>query len=470
MARQSQDELEAFLKQQDAATLAGVLLELAQEDDVVLKRLKRMQASGKPARLATVFRQTLNGWKRSSKYLSYSESGVFGREVERWLAQIERELLPKDPPAALALAEGLIESDGPMFERTDDSGGAIGGAVRAACRLWLKAAAQCEAPPDQWPQRLMQLAKGDAYGAREELLRHADLLLDEAALRRLVADFEAELDGVMAAARAGDERDLPLHVFKMSARLHLLSHALRDPDVHVRAVLMYSPQPNPLQIESFVRAYLEFGRPADAMRWLEGDWQAHEGSRLRLLAQALEALDRREDAAAIRRRIFEQTLAVPDLHTWLDLLPAPQQPPAIDAARQLALAHGDPVGSALLLLDIGQEAAAEAALVEAEAAERLKGDDYMSLVPLAEALRARQRWAGATAAYRALLSAVLERAYTKAYSYGASYWLQLEGIAGQAVDLAPLEPHDRFAASVRTRHGRKVAFWQWVEKVRVKSG
>jgi hypothetical protein len=66
---------------------------------------------------------------------------------------VARELLPRDPSAALALFEAFNEADAAWFDRADDSDGMIGDAVRAACRHWLQAAARCETPPDGWVAR-----------------------------------------------------------------------------------------------------------------------------------------------------------------------------------------------------------------------------------------------------------------------------------------------------------------------------
>jgi hypothetical protein len=342
MPRKRIDNLEAFLHALDARTLATVLLELAREHEVVQQRLVRLQMADRPDRLAAGFRKTLAGWRRAAKFLAYREAREFGLALEAWLAQIERELMPKDPAAALDLAEAFIESDAAFFDRADDSGAAIGDAVRAGCRLWLHAAAQCEAPSDQWPSRLVRLVSADQYGAREELLRHADRLLDEPALRQLVASFEAKMREALA-AHPGESR-LPTEVFGASGALSLLAQALRDPDVHVRAVLRYSPQPTPHQKEAFVRAYLERGRPGDALPWLEGSsWQHMEDTRQRLLAEALRGLDRRDESVQIRQRLFERTLAVSDLHAWLEDLPVASQAAAVERARELALNHNDPV-------------------------------------------------------------------------------------------------------------------------------
>lgn len=467
MPRKPIDELDVFLLAQDVPTLAGVLLELSHEHDAVRKRLDRLRLADRPSRLAASFRKSLNAWRRSTRYVSYAEAGAFGRELEHWLAQIERELLPKDPAAALELAEAFIRSDGSFFERVDDSNGAIGAALRAGCVLWLKAAARCEAPDDEWPDRLLRLARDDGYGAREDLLLHANLLLDEAAMRQLVARFEDELRGVLAAARARPESRLPVEVFTASGPLTLLSRALRDPDVQVRAVQMYSPEPNPLQKAEFARAYLDCGRAEVALGWLQGSWGPHEGERQGLLAQSLERLGRLGEAASIRRQTFERSLSVSDLHHWLDDLPVPDQPAAVAQARQLALEHPDPADAALLLLDINEDEAAEAALIGG--AQRLDGGAYYTLPQLARTLEERSLMKGATAVYRALLTDLLARAHAKAYPYGARYWMRLAAIAAAQPDLSPLEPHATFVETVRAVHARKARFWQCVKEAEMKS-
>src|SRR5665213_3056346 len=103
----SQQSLEAFVREQDAATLASVLLELAEDHAAVRDRLARLQLSNKPKALTAAFRKTLTSWRQSTRFLDYANAPEFGRELEAWLGQIERELMPADPPAALALAEAF---------------------------------------------------------------------------------------------------------------------------------------------------------------------------------------------------------------------------------------------------------------------------------------------------------------------------------------------------------------------------
>lgn len=161
--------------------------------------------------------------------------------------------------------------------------------------------------------------------------------------------------------------------------------------------------------------------------------------------------------------MFEHTLLVSDLQSWLDEVPLPARHGAIERARQCALAHGDPVAAARVLLEIGQDGEAEARLLSLGTC--IRGGDYGLLVPLAEALEGCGRILGATVVYRALLQALLERAYTPAYPHGARYWVRLQALAASASSLTPLEDHAAFVEAVRTRHGRKTRFWQCVRDI-----
>ena len=149
-----------------------------------------------------------------------------------------------------------------------------------------------------------------------------------------------------------------------------------------------------------------------------------------------------------------------DLHRWLEHLPETSRHEALERARQLALDHDDPTTAATLLLEIGDDEAAEAKLLAEPA--RIRGDNYGALVPLAQALQTRRRLRGETAIYRALLTALLNRAYARAYGHAARYWARLQEIAATGIGLLPLESHEDFEAAIRLRHARKVAFWAHV--------
>ncbi|MGH8656653.1 MAG: DUF6880 family protein [Gammaproteobacteria bacterium] len=453
-------ELGAFLSSLEKPVLTTLLVELAASNENVRKRLERLQLAADPRKLAAAFKRTLAGWRRSTAFIGYRESHAFGAELEAWLDQIEQELLPKDAERALDLFEAFIESGRELFEHADDSDGCIGEALRSACERWLHAATQCKDSDSYWVERIYALVKADEYGARVELLRGANLVLEEAALRMLAARFEGDL--YVALKNREPTEPLPAAVFSASAAVGLVAEALRDPDLSIRAVLSYSPNPNELQKARFAEGYLRFGRPEQALVWMEGDWGRREDERLRLLAEAYSSLRRDEEASDIRQRIFEGSGTVEDFRAWRASLALERQAQADDAARQRAQANGDPIAAACLLLQINEDRAAEVLLVERFV--HVNGNDYPRLVPLAEAMEANGRLLGCTACYRALLQAILSRAYARAYSHAARYLKKLRELVHALPDLAPLESHAAFEAQLRSKHGRKASFWNLMVK------
>jgi hypothetical protein len=456
----STEDLETFLRCQDADTLVSVLLDLARDNEDIRARLGRLQWADRPDKLSAGFRKTLSAWRRPARFRPRREALAFGRELEKWLDQVAQELLPQDPPAALDLFQAFIEADADWFHQADDSNGAIGTAVRAACGHWLRAAARCETAADAWPDRLLGLYAADRHGAREPLLQQAHQLLGEDAQRAMVAQLETRLSQTLQdpGAREGP----PLDTFRWVGALSLLAASLRDPDIKVRASLQLQADPHPVQREVFARAYLEANRPADALTWLQGPWGHLETHRLTLQAQALEQLGRVEQSAPIRQRVFERTLSHTDLQHWIEHLPESARTEAIDHANRLAREHGDIGAAAALLLHLDDPRAAEECLLAH--ASQLEGRHHGQLDRLAESLRVHDCPRGETVVYRALLTAVLEQANFRAYGSAAGYWKRLKQIADSGVRLAPLPEHEVFTADVRVRHARKTAFWARVEE------
>jgi len=215
-----------------------------------------------------------------------------------------------------------------------------------------------------------------------------------------------------------------------------------------------------MQKQHFADRYIRYGRPAEALVWLEGDWGFHETDRQRLLSEAYEALGDTERLQSVRRALFDQTGSPGDFAAWCQSLAPGDHASAVEVAQERAQALDDPISGAQLLLALNDDAAAEALLVARHAAVR--GESYVSLVPLAQELEGKGRLPGAIVCYRALLLAILARAYSKAYGHAAAYLRTLRRLDTAMVDYGPLETHEIFESAVRTAHGRKTSFWNRV--------
>ena len=65
--------------------------------------------------------------------------------------------------------------------------------------------------------------------------------------------------------------------------------------------------------------------------------------------------------------------------------------------------------------------------------------------------------------YRALLSDILNRAYSKAYKYAADYYRNLVKL-DKKIEVYPdkMESHENFMEGIRAKHFRKYSFWKRV--------
>ncbi len=449
-----QTRLATALRRVPKETLADLLAELAQSYPEVSERLERYALSHDLARLANVFRARLEDWKHPKRFRGRGAAADFGRELQAWLDEIERELLPLDAAQALQLAEAFLGNDAAFFKQADDSDAAIGDAIRAACRLWLLAAkAQGNRHIAHWVEQVYTLVATDQYGARDALLKHADLLFEEPGLRALAQRYETDLDEGLAAREAGRREH---GTYRAAAAIELIADALGDPDLSTRTALRINPEPDLRQREHLAQRYLRCARPREALAWLEGDGTHAEEASRHLLAEIYAALGETERLREVRRVLFELSGSLEDFEAWKSSLAPAEQASATELARARAQVLDDPVAAARLLLALDDAAAAEELLIARRASVR--GESYYHLVSLAQALE-NQRPRAAIVCYRALLLAILGRAYARAYGHAADYLRALRRLHTQLFDYGVLETHEAFEASIRHAHPRKVAFW-----------
>jgi hypothetical protein len=119
-----------------------------------------------PAALTAQFTLRLEGWQSDDRSIRYQDAGAFGRELDVWVAQVQREMLPRFPGEAMKLCAAFMELDVRVFENVDDDGGYVGGAFEVACEIWLTAARAAGFTSGEIAGRASVLLAADRYGAR----------------------------------------------------------------------------------------------------------------------------------------------------------------------------------------------------------------------------------------------------------------------------------------------------------------
>jgi hypothetical protein len=269
-----------------------------------------------PDAAAKALQGRMRSIRSNRRFVSYGEAREVAAELRVIAVDIRADVLPKDPLKAAALAERLFSLDDVIFDRADDSDGVIGDELRAACVLWLDAAAaarKVHASADaDWAAALYDFYQANDYGVREPLLEEAHRLLRENELRALAARFEGDARAVLE--RAKDVNREFHDVFAPSSAMGLIARALRDPSLHEQSIRIHSPEPNELQAIDIASHYVECGDAAGALRGLGHPFaQNNEYQRLDLLDSAYALLGDRARQIDIRR---EQYRRAPSIHTY----------------------------------------------------------------------------------------------------------------------------------------------------------
>lgn len=165
----TRQDLARFLASLDTHTLAQTLLELAEDYAPIHQRIERLSLRDDPAALTAAFCQQLASWEDDERYVRLQDASAFGQQLDVWVVQVQREVLPRFPAEAMTLFAAFIELDKIVFERVDDDGGYVGGAFELACRLWLAAAAAAGLSAAEIADGASALLSADNYGARSGL-------------------------------------------------------------------------------------------------------------------------------------------------------------------------------------------------------------------------------------------------------------------------------------------------------------
>jgi hypothetical protein len=406
-----------------------------------------------PAPLSSSLSARLKRFRARRRFISYGESGEVARELDAWLDDVEAQLLPADPAAALRLTERFIRADEQIIGNADDSDGSIGETFRRACGLWQRAAAALPADP-AWVERIHALHAGNDYGVRDAILDEAATRLSELELRRLARIYEQE-------ALAAPKNDKEHRELTATTAMGQVAQALGDAALYERSVRILSPRLNDLQAIHVAEEYVRCGpveRAVELLVGVDGEDDRFREERLELLAQAYEKLGDSAALRDVRRQLCEGSLSAKRLREYAAMLP----PAEADAARRQALERAErsdsPVAAGAFLLGLGEGERAEALILRLR--DRLGSAHYEPLLALARRCEKGGQPVAAVACYRALADQILAAGRSTAYRYAKRYVERSAALDAAVCDERVLPGHARYLAELREQHPRKVSFWR----------
>jgi len=459
-----------------AERLAELLLELATGDVAAKRRLRLELASrGGGSDVAAEVRKRLISIARSKSFVDWRKVKPLAQDLEVQRAAIMDHVAPTKPAEAFDLLWRLLEMAPAIYERCDDSNGAIGGVIGLALTDLGVVAEQAALAPSVLADRVFQGVCAHAYGQFDDLIALMAKPLGREGLENLKARFEELAARPPARTNQrerrviGYGRDGPLYEDDLEARTHArtiqsaltdIADALGDVDGYA-ACFSTDERANPAIAARIAERLLVAGRAGEAMAALvTAEAQFRKGGHWhdwqRLWIDTLEALGRSDDAQSERRAVFERSLNARYLRDYIKRLPDFDDEEAEIRALDHVAAHAN-FNQALGFL-IDWPAHDRAAKLVLTRQGELDGNHYELLGPAAEALEQRHPLA-ATLMLRAMIDFSLIHARSKRYGHAARHLQTCEHLAKRIEDFGDRRDHSAYVAHLRHLHGRKSGFW-----------
>ena len=441
--------------------LATMLIEHAATDTSLAKKLKLALAAGAGKdSLVKALAQRIRELRRDDRFIKWDEASSFAHEIDQIRAAIIDDLVPRAPRAGADLLADLIHTSDEVFERADDSDGAIGDVYREAIEDWGRAWCRIAGrQPEALAASVLHEFRDDDYGIKDGIIAAFADALGESGLEALRRLLEAEIEKLPVSPPKA-EGSWDHRRFVLARGLAEVADARHDVDAYVEAVTRggYPEQ----RASEVARRMLAAKRPGEALDWLD-----RAGSRRRELGdidlriEALEALGRDAEAQIARWDWFETTLSLDHFRAYIERIPAEERRHWIDRAIATAEhGHQDASSALRFLTQIDETEAAERLVLRR--ANEINGHLYFVLRPVAEALTPAHPL-GAVILYRAMTLAVLGTARSKSYSYAAHDLLRAGQVAERVSDWHGFPDHTAFMRQLRQEHGRKYSFWPLLE-------
>ncbi len=433
-----------------AGRLAEMLVEHAQRDRGLHQTLRLALASSNSGdQLARTLAAEIHRIAADRRFHGYRESSSLAADLDRVRDAIVRDLLPEQPRAAAGLLDRFIRLDASVFDRSDDSDGMIGDVLKQAVEDF---GAAWAVVPDRDPMNLAHevfaILVEDGYGVHGGVVTAFKEALKPEGLDALERLIREDLD--RRRANDGDSKVWPLN-----RGLRDIADARGDVDAFIAAHRLAGTESHALK--DICERLGEAGRAAEALTRIEqAEVPAHrawdiDDLRIRLL----ERLGHREDAQAVRWRMFSGSLSAPVLHAYLAGRPADEHAGLRATAVAMARRHREPHAALALLIGLDPNAAADLVLTRID---ELSGDLYGQLRPTAQTLEADHPLA-AILLYRRMADAVLARAQSTQYEHAVRDLAAAERLVPSVGDWLDHPSQDTHREQIVVRHRQKRTFW-----------
>ena len=388
-----------------AESLADALLELSWSSEVAQDLIERLLST--PRENVRRFKRKLSGLKRRTRFVDWRASARLVEEIGSMLEDLRAGV--SDPQPGLELVAAFFEADEAILGHCDDSSGSVGDLfTRDAKDLFVDYASRC-GQKERVADTLLRVNQTDPFGVRASLLVGVGAILNEAEIRRMVAQTQE-----WAEAATGFDKSHYGHLIEALAR------EMGDAALFERTRMASSGDASYVDMMAIARVYLESGDVETAHAWLgkipeDEAFRADEREEL-----LLEIYRKQGETEKLTHLLYQRFRACHVQERLEDLLEVigPEKREAVLAWERVRMleSHTFDETDVTFFLEIGAVDDAETYLLDR--AEALADRYYGTLLPLARAMEDAQRNLAASLIYRSLLVSILERANTKHYVIG----------------------------------------------------
>lgn len=458
------------LKSLGLDTLVVLVLEACERDDALDEKVRMLLASrsGGDALDAEIGKR-IKSLTTGRSFHDWHSAPEFAQSIDALRIAVTETLGATDPKAAIARLWQLIEADGKIMERVDDSSGRIGSALGdAAADLGRLLTTSGGDDSDAFAERVHKVFLANTYGVLDGLAAAVAGPMGAKGRAKLRVLFEKTIaDAPPVKPRGNHTRDIndTRSEMRLSAAvdgLMAIADADGDVDAFVRAAEASSYRI--VHVDDVAKRLLTAGRPAEAMAWLDcvppdaGQWRDASGDGLvGLKLTTLDALGRKEEAQQLRLDLFDKHLWATYLREYLKRLADFED----DAVIRKALAHAATYPSALegLLFLVDWPALDAAAELAVKRSAEIDGRHYDLLNHAIDRLEGKHAVA-ATILLRAKIDSVLARASSTQYAWAVRDLERCAALARSVDATGTLTNHAAYLANIRTKHARKSSFME----------
>lgn len=447
-----------------ADVLAERLIELSMNNNDIAQEVELMILRTDSKKLAKKIKQTINGIKRSTRFIPWNEASEFSNNLYQISRSVEDDLLPRDPAMAAECIEKFFTIDKYIHERVDDSNGIVGQFYYSLSELWGKVwSSYPNRDSKSLAEKIYQLLLDNGYASKDHLIQHSASALGESGLAALENLINENKNGF-------DKHDL-------SWMHQAIADASGDPDKYIQVIKQYSVI-NEQTVCDIAERLLKKWRGTEAINWLlyhpDNVGPAEKSNlfdpskvscskRFDLLIEAYESESMSKEAQSLRWILFEKTLN----KDYYDALLKHQTPEEIkhikNKAYQFACEEFDGLIDTLLEFLSNIQAYDELNRIIQKKYDLLSETSYHFYRPLSKALATAGYPLSATLLRRKLIDGVLNKAISKYYKYAVADLSISQRLAKEITQWHQFQTHSTYMENLETKHKRKSAFWSKVK-------